>query len=155
MAAVLAGEYFELSVDEISNALSSYVPDNSRSQIIQKEGLTLILDAYNANPSSMKLAIENIGKMDVENKVLLLGHMAELGEMSVGEHQLIVDLIRSYSFDYVYLLGEEFAKTDAETSWLFQNQEHLKSVLEKQLPNKATILIKGSRSMKMERFLDG
>jgi UDP-N-acetylmuramoyl-tripeptide--D-alanyl-D-alanine ligase len=154
MAAVSVGLHFSVPMENIKSALTAYIPDNSRSQIIKKEGYTIILDAYNANPSSMKLAIENIAKMNVENKVLLLGQMAELGESSTAEHQAIVDLIRRYSFDYVYLLGTEFAKTNADTFWLYPDYEQLKTALAEQLPNTATVLIKGSRSMKMEQFLD-
>ena len=155
MAAVAVGECFSVPVEKITHALSSYTPDNSRSQIIKKGEHTIILDAYNANPSSMKLAIENIAKMNVENKVLLLGDMSELGNNSLREHQYIVDLIRSFSFDYVYLLGNEFAKTDANLAWLYQDYEQLKNALKEELPNNATVLIKGSRSMKMEWFLEG
>ena len=154
MAAVAVGLYFAVPIEDIKIALSSYIPSNNRSQLIKKCDKTIIIDAYNANPSSMKLAIENIVKLDVKNKVLLLGDMAELGENSLSEHQYIVDLIRTKSFDYVYLLGGEFAKTDANTSWIYQNYEQLKNTLKKEFPDKATVLIKGSRSMKMERFLE-
>ena len=153
MAAVAVGLHFKVPIENIKSAIETYVPENNRSQICKKNGKTVIIDAYNANPSSMKLAIENIAKINAENKILLLGDMAELGESSLVEHQYIVDLIRRYSFDYVYLLGTEFAQTDADTSWLYPDYEQLKNALEKQLPNQATILIKGSRSMKMERFL--
>ena len=152
MVAVAVGLYFHVSIEKVKLALTNYVPSNNRSQLIQKGNKIIIIDAYNANPSSMKLAIENIAKMNVENKILLLGNMSELGKESLTEHQRIVDLIRTFSFDYVYLFGDEFAKTNAETSWLYQNYEQLENVLKNELPNKAMILIKGSRSMKMERF---
>jgi len=154
MAAAAVGLYFHVPTEKIKSALTNYVPSNNRSQLIQKGNKTIIIDAYNANPSSMKLAVENMAKIHAENKILLLGSMAELGENSLAEHQYIVDLIRTYSFDYVYLLGDEFAKTDANTSWLFQNYEQLKTTLEKSLPDKAAILIKGSRAMRMERVLE-
>jgi len=154
MAAVAVGEYFSVPMENIKSALSSYTPDNSRSQIIEKEGYTIILDAYNANPSSMKLAIENIAKMNVKNKILLLGDMAELGESSLAEHQQIVDIIRTYSFGYVYLLGNEFSRTNAEKSWIYTNPQQLQETLKRSFPPQATVLIKGSRSTKMEQFLD-
>ena len=154
MAAVAVGSHFAVSKENIKLALEGYVPNNNRSQVIKNDDKTIIIDAYNANPSSMKLAIENMAGMNVENKILLLGDMAELGEESVKEHQQIVDIICTSSFDYVYLLGNEFAQTNAPASWLYQDYEHLKNVLEKSLPSKATILLKGSRSMGMERFLE-
>ena len=154
MAAVAAGAYFSVPMEKTAQALSSYLPDNSRSQIIQREGLTLILDAYNANPSSMKLAIENIAGMDAENKVLLLGQMAELGEMTTAEHQFIVDLIQSFSFAKVFLFGSAFLKTTATPSWVYTDSQQLKNDLTQSLPRGAVILVKGSRAMKMEQFLD-
>ena len=154
LAAAAVGECFKVPIDKIAHALSSYTPANNRSQIIKKGKRTLISDAYNANPSSMKLAIENIAGMNVENKVLLLGDMAELGEASAAEHQSIVDLICTFSFNSVYLFGDEFAKTNADISWIYTDYEQLKTALKNTLPDNATILIKGSRSVKMERFLE-
>ncbi|MCL2131052.1 MAG: UDP-N-acetylmuramoyl-tripeptide--D-alanyl-D-alanine ligase [Lentimicrobiaceae bacterium] len=154
MAAAAVGKYFSVPMDKIAHALSAYTPDNSRSQIVRKGSYTLILDAYNANPSSMKLAIENIAGMNAENKVLLLGGMAELGGASTAEHQSIVDLIRTFSFDYVYLFGDEFAKTNADISWIYTDSEQLQTALKSTLPDNVTVLIKGSRSMGMEQYAD-
>jgi UDP-N-acetylmuramoyl-tripeptide--D-alanyl-D-alanine ligase len=132
MAAAAVGLQCWVPARKIKSAIEAYIPENNRSQIIQRGERMIILDAYNANPSSMKMAIDNIANMDVENKVLLLGDMAELGASSTIEHQQIVSLIRNYSFDYVYLLGYEFAKTNAPAAWLYQNYEHLKATLEKE-----------------------
>ena len=154
MAAVAVGESFSVPMENIAHALSAYIPDNSRSQIIQKGEHTIILDAYNANPSSMKLAIENIAKMNAENKVLLLGNMAELGEMSVSEHQEIVDLIEKFTFAKVFLYGGEFLKTTVDKSLVYTDIQRLQADLKHGFPHKATILIKGSRATKMEQFLD-
>ena len=154
MAAVAVGLHFSVPIEKIKSSLSAYIPTNNRSQLIKKDGKTIIIDAYNANPSSMEQAICNLSRLQLPAKTLLLGDMMELGENSLNEHQQIVDLIRKLSFDYVYLLGNEFAKTDADASWLYHDYDQLKMALEKELPENATLLIKGSRSMKMERFLE-
>jgi len=151
MAAVAVGMYFSVPCQDIVSSIMGYIPKNNRSQLIKKGDRTIIIDAYNANPTSMEKAIRNLSNLELPSKTLLLGDMAELGESSISEHQYIVDLIRELSFERVYLLGKEFAKTNADTSWLYDDYEHLKTTL-KELPSNATILIKGSRSMKMERF---
>ena len=154
MAAIAVGLYFSVTVEDIKISLASYTPKNSRSQLVKKGNKTIIIDAYNANPSSMEQAICNLSKLELPAKTLLLGDMAELGKDSVFEHQQIVDLIRKFSFDYVYLFGSEFAKTNVDISWVYNDYEQLKTALKKELPDNAAILIKGSRSMKMERFLE-
>ncbi|MDR0605532.1 MAG: UDP-N-acetylmuramoyl-tripeptide--D-alanyl-D-alanine ligase [Bacteroidales bacterium] len=153
MGAITVGLYFSIPIDDIKFALEKYIPNN-RSQLIKKNNKFIIIDAYNANPSSMELAICNLAKIQTSPKSLLLGDMFELGESSVKEHQRIVDLIRKYSFDTVYLLGEAFAKTNADTSWVYTNAEQLSIALKKTLPENTTLLIKGSRAMKMELFLN-
>jgi UDP-N-acetylmuramoyl-tripeptide--D-alanyl-D-alanine ligase len=154
MVAIAAGLYFSVPIEDIKSALETYIPTNNRSQLIKKDKKTIIIDAYNANPSSMEAAICNFAKLQASPKALLLGDMFELGEKSVEEHQHIVDLIRKYSFDNVYLLGDEFAKTNVDKSWLHTNCEQLAAVLKNTLPHNVTLLIKGSRAMKMERFLN-
>jgi len=154
MAAISVGLHFGVPIEKIKSALEAYIPKNNRSQLVKKGDRIIIIDAYNANPSSMELAIRNLAKLQLPAKTLLLGDMAEMGENSVAEHQQIVDLIRFLSFDYVYLLGNEFAKTNADLSWIYTDAEQVKKSLEKTLPTHATILIKGSRSMKMEQFLE-
>ena len=154
MSAAAVGGHFAVPIKKIAHALTDYTPDNSRSQIIKKGKRTLILDAYNANPSSMKLAIENIANMKIENKILLLGQMAELGTMSAEEHQAITDLIQRFSFAKIFLYGEEFLKTNIDKSWVYTDAERMKEYLKHTLPERATILVKGSRSMKMEQFLE-
>ncbi|MDR1180978.1 MAG: UDP-N-acetylmuramoyl-tripeptide--D-alanyl-D-alanine ligase [Bacteroidales bacterium] len=154
MVAIAVGVYFSVPIEQIKTALETYIPTNNRSQLVKKENKTIIIDAYNANPSSMESAICNFAKIPASSKVLLLGDMFELGENSVAEHQYIVDLIRKYAFKNVYLLGDEFAKTNAETSWLYNDYEQLGVLLKKTLPSDAILLIKGSRAMKMEQFLN-
>src|SRR6185436_19484148 len=110
LAAVTVGKFFEVPEDKIRSAIENYTPSNSRSQLIEKDSNKIILDAYNANPSSMKLAIENFGRKNSENKILMLGAMAELGQQSLQEHQGIIDLIKKYSWKEVVLVGGDFLK---------------------------------------------
>ena len=153
LAAVTIGKFFNVPEEKIIAAITNYVPSNSRSQLIKKNSNTIILDAYNANPSSMKLAIENFAKLKGENKVLLLGGMAELGAESLQEHQLILDLIKQFKWNEVALVGGDFLKLDhsyhsfdnamAAKQWLLQKDFH-----------DTLLLVKGSRSMQMEKLIE-
>ena len=154
MVAVAVGLHFGVAIEDIKAALESYKPENNRSQIIQKESKTIIIDAYNANPSSMQAAIDNLLQISAEHKAVLLGDMFELGDDSIAEHQKVVDMLKNTTIEHVYLLGDTFAKTNADDSWKYTDYDDLANVLKQQLPENVTILIKGSRSMKMERFLD-
>ena len=120
LAAVCVGAHFGVPAHKIKAAIENYLPSNSRSQLLEKDSNKIILDAYNANPSSMKLAIENFAKLPAEKKVLMLGAMAELGDESLAEHQAIVDLIQTFKWDNVVLVGGDFAKIAKEKSsnWL-------------------------------------
>ena len=153
LLAVAAGKYFNVPDEKIKAALENYIPSNSRSQLIEKDGNKIILDAYNANPSSMKAAIENFEKMDGSSKVLILGAMMELGEESVQEHQALVDLIDNYSWANVVLVGGDFNKT--KHSYLhFENAEQASVWFKQQHFNNTNILVKGSRSTQMEKVLN-
>jgi UDP-N-acetylmuramoyl-tripeptide--D-alanyl-D-alanine ligase len=110
LAAVAVGKYFNVPADKIKSAIENYTPSNSRSQLIEKGSNKIILDAYNANPSSMKVAIENFAKIHAEKKVLLIGAMAELGDESLAEHALLVSLISKYQWSDVVLVGGDFSK---------------------------------------------
>jgi UDP-N-acetylmuramoyl-tripeptide--D-alanyl-D-alanine ligase len=153
MTALAIGFYFDVPVEQIQAALASYSPSNSRSQVITKGKRNIIIDAYNANPASMEVAIANLAKLRISSKAVLLGDMYELGEDSQQEHQYIVDLLRKHGFAPVYLMGTEFLKTDADASWLYTRYEDLEKSLQKTLPEEITILVKGSHAMRMERFL--
>ena len=122
----------------------------NRSQLVKTAKNTLILDAYNANPNSMKVAIENFAKYKSENKLVLLGDMFELGEYSHEEHQKVVGLLKENKLDHVILVGDEFFKLNEPAFKKFKTTNECKEYLSKNEVVGNTILIKGSRSMKME-----
>jgi len=153
LAAIAVGDYFGIDIDTIREAIESYSPSNSRSQLIQVNNNRIILDAYNANPASMKMAIENMASLDVPGKWLLLGAMKEMGAASDEEHQALVDLLNHYGFTNVVLVGDEFKTTDHSFQW-FPTAEAARDFLRRSLPSQATILIKGSRGSRMEQVLD-
>lgn len=153
LAAVSVGKYFKVKDENIISAIEKYSPSNSRSQLVIKKSNSFILDAYNANPSSMKLAIENFAKAKGENKVLALGAMAELGKESIQEHEQIIDLIKKYSWRNVLLVGGDFLKIDHPFQ-SFENSDQVKDWLkEKQFEN-THFLVKGSRSILMEKAIE-
>lgn len=152
LAAVAIGRHFKVSESRIRGALEGYTPSNSRSQLLERDGNKFILDAYNANPSSMRAAIENFNKINSAEKVLILGAMAELGDDSVKEHQDIVDLIRQFDWKKVVLVGGDFLKVDSPFLRFASASEAAEWFKAEQLQG-SYILIKGSRSMQMERVL--
>lgn len=154
LAAAAIGSYFNIPADKIKSALESYAPSNSRSQLIEKESNKIILDAYNANPSSMKAAIENFEKISAENKILILGAMAELGEESIYEHEQIIKLLEKFKWSEVVLVGGDFLKIKSNYK-TFDNSLNAKEWYKAQKFENAYLLVKGSRSMQMERVLEG
>lgn len=153
LAAVAIGNYFKVPADKIKQAIENYIPSNSRSQLLKKGTNTIIMDAYNANPSSMKLAIENFAKLHPENKVLMLGAMAELGNESLAEHKAIIELIKQYTWGKVILIGGDFLKIE-HPFISFSNAAEAKTWLQQQYFENTYLLIKGSRSSKMELVLE-
>jgi UDP-N-acetylmuramoyl-tripeptide--D-alanyl-D-alanine ligase len=153
LAAVAVGDYFDIDIDTIKKALEQYVPSNSRSQWLEKGSNKIILDAYNANPSSMKLAIENLAQLKADNKWLLLGAMKEMGAASESEHQALVDLLQQLELQQVILTGTEFEETKHNYLW-FATSEEAKNYLLQHPIQHATVLIKGSRGSRMEVVLD-
>lgn len=149
MTAVAVGLHFGVPMPAIKKAIEEYVPDNSRSQWVQKGSNKLILDAYNANPTSMKAAIENFAATDLKNKVLWIGAMKEMGEAMQAEHQALVDLISSYAWQQVILVGDEFKTTMHPYEWYADSKEAASEIMQK-MPVHSAILIKGSRGSKME-----
>lgn len=153
LAAVTVGKFFEVPEDKIISSIENYIPANSRSQLVKKDSNTIILDAYNANPSSMKLAIENFAKNNTENKILMLGAMAELGKESLQEHQQIIDLVEKYQWKEVALVGGDFLKL-SHPFLAFENSSKAKDWFTKQNFQNSSILVKGSRSMQMEKVIE-
>jgi len=152
-AAITIGTYFKVSDKDIKEALESYVPKNNRSQIIETKNNEIILDAYNANPSSMKVALENFESITTTTKVVILGDMFELGDDSLQEHQAIVDLTISLNFDSVYFVGENFNRIKTGKHQ-FKTYENLEDYIKKNPLENKSILIKGSRGMRLERILE-
>jgi UDP-N-acetylmuramoyl-tripeptide--D-alanyl-D-alanine ligase len=152
LVAVAVGKFFNVPDEKIKAALENYIPSNSRSQLVEKDSNKIILDAYNANPTSMKAAIENIAKMPGD-KVLMLGGMMEMGEESLKEHQALIDLVNMYEWKEVVLVGGDFNKVNNPYTTFANSMEAGKWLKEKQFSN-TTILVKGSRSMQMEKALE-
>lgn len=153
LAAVTVGKYFHIKDEEIQSAISTYTPTNSRSQMIQKGSNQIILDAYNANPSSMAAAIENFARMDAPGKVLMLGGMKELGNESINEHQKLIDLIAQYKWKAVVIVGGDFEHVTHKYTFL-PDTNAARNWLQAQDFKDTTILIKGSRGIAMEKVLD-
>ncbi|HRH61191.1 MAG TPA: UDP-N-acetylmuramoyl-tripeptide--D-alanyl-D-alanine ligase, partial [Chitinophagaceae bacterium] len=153
LCAVAVGKYFNVPDEKIKKAIEHYSPDNSRSQLLQMGSNKIILDAYNANPTSMKAAIENFAKLHAPNKVLVLGGMMELGQESIAEHQSIADIISNYEWKNVVLVGGDFNKVSHNFIY-FNNAAEAKQWLQQQNFSDAYILVKGSRSMQMEKVLE-
>ena len=156
-AAIFVGDYFNVSEENIQLALSEYVPTNHRSQILNKDGIEYFLDAYNANPTSMKLSIENFLSIDGENKILILGDMLELGEVSKEEHQVIVDYLSERDFVKAFIVGNEFNSVSLEDDRVthHSNLNELKELLSVQpIPKGSKVLLKGSRGIGLEKILE-
>lgn len=161
LCAATIGKYFGVPDQKIISAIEGYAPSNSRSQLMEVGTNQIILDAYNANPSSMKVAIENFAKLKADRKIVLLGGMMELGEDSIVEHQALVELLVALGFKEVVLVGGDFAYAHASKVQIqttpftyLNNAVEAHEWLKKLDPQHAYILVKGSRSMKMEQVLD-
>lgn len=148
LAAAAIGIYFGVSEDKVSEALCNYVPTNNRSQLEVTTSNKLIVDTYNANPTSMKAALENFRDMKVSPKMAILGDMRELGEMSHEEHQKVVDFLKDNNISNVWLVGEEFGKTECAYR-KFNNVDEVKAEIAAHEPQGFYILIKGSNGIKL------
>jgi len=152
LCAVAVGKYFNVPGEKIKTAIESYAPSNSRSQLVEQGSNKIILDAYNANPSSMKAAIENFAKIDASHKVLLLGGMMELGEESKQEHAGLIELINNYRWDKVVLVGGDFEHVRHPYIYFDTSAEAAVWLKEQGFEN-TYLLVKGSRSMQMEKVM--
>ena len=150
LAAITVGLHFGVSEQNASDAVANYKPQNNRSQLTETGRNRLVVDAYNANPTSMAAAIENFSMIKAENKMLILGDMRELGEVSEAEHRHIVEMLRQKGFDCVWLVGEEFAKAAAGSGFrLFPDVDAVIAALKAEPLSGKTILIKGSNSLRL------
>ena len=152
LGAVAISHYFGLTDSEIKAGLEKYIPKNNRSQLTVTDKNKLVVDAYNANPTSMKAAILNFAQMNVENKTLILGDMLELGEYSHQEHQNIVDLLNQNHLVNVLLVGNDFMNTQNSFK-KFEKVEDLIGFIENEPIVNHFVLIKGSRGIKLEKIL--
>lgn len=166
LAALCISSYFDVATEDAVAAIEAYVPSNNRSQMTKTENNTLIIDAYNANPTSMMASVENFDALNFQNKVLVLGDMRELGEDSLKEHCAIVEYLKQVAVERIFLVGEEFAKAVAALEdggcsvvgqmpvMLFEDSLQLREYLQKEPLIQKTVLIKGSRGIRLERIFE-
>ena len=151
LAAITVGYVNNVPFEQINHALENYIPTNNRSQLTETQTNHLIVDAYNANPTSMKAAIDNFRLMEVSPKMAILGMMGELGDVSQEEHQKIIDMLATAGFDKVWLVGEAYKNCQLSiiNCQLFNDVEEVKAAIAKEQPQHRYILIKGSNSTKL------
>jgi len=163
MAAIAVGKQFGVTLDEAVKAIEAYVPSNNRSQMTRTDRNTLIVDAYNANPTSMAAALENFSNVSAPVKIAMLGDMLELGEDSLAEHVAVIKSVASRGLSMTFFVGKEFAaasdallqegSTDLNAIHFFATSDQLAEHLAEMQLNGATILIKGSRGTRMEKVI--
>jgi UDP-N-acetylmuramoyl-tripeptide--D-alanyl-D-alanine ligase len=155
-AAITIGNHFGVSINDAKQAIESYVPENNRSQLLTKGTNEIILDAYNANPSSMRVALENFIQLDKNNKVVIIGDMYELGEESLSEHKAIVDYLMDNSSFECHFVGKDFfSNAIPKDNFHFHSTfDDFTTFLKLNALENKTLLIKGSRGMALERTLD-
>ncbi|AWH74322.1 UDP-N-acetylmuramoyl-tripeptide--D-alanyl-D-alanine ligase [Dokdonia sp. Dokd-P16] len=152
--AIAMGTYFDLSIDQVKSGIEKYIPANNRSQIIKKDSYSIILDAYNANPTSMAAALENL-KTTTTTTIAFIGNMFEVGVTSKAEHQAMLDLAHHLRIDQVYAIGPDFGTLAPHVNQeVYEDYNAFAKAYSNKIPTGATVLIKGSRGMKMERILN-
>ena len=155
MAAIAVGAQFGVSLEDAVRAIEAYVPSNNRSQMTRTEHNTLIVDAYNANPTSMAAALDNFSNVSADCRISMLGDMLELGEDSAAEHKAVIESALSRGFCKVFFVGKEFASVSvaSDNAMFFQTSDELADYLKANPVHGATILIKGSRGTRMEKVI--
>jgi UDP-N-acetylmuramoyl-tripeptide--D-alanyl-D-alanine ligase len=155
LAALTIGLHFGVELEQIKKAIEEYTPSNNRSQILKTNNNTLILDCYNANPSSCTSSIESFANMEANHKMVFMGAMKELGDVSIQEHKRVFELLQSKGFERIVLIGEEYKSVleEGKVEWYANSEEFKENLIENKI-EEATILIKGSRSTKMEVLKD-
>lgn len=154
-AAVAIGSYFDIPIALAKQSIEAYIPENNRSQVVARNGAKIIMDAYNANPSSMEAALDNFIDRTEPYKIVILGDMFELGAASAKEHQIVSDRLNQADINHIILVGEHFYRTKTnQTIKKFKDFEALKSEIPGLFQKEALVLIKGSRAMALERILD-
>ena len=150
------GVYFKLSKAAIKKGIEDYIPTNNRSQIIEKQGHTIILDAYNANPTSMEAALRNLSIQEAENKIAILGDMYEVGPTTDKEHTHIAALAATLGIDEIHVVGQHFFDNAILENNIrsYASFEAFRESFKASIKKESTILIKGPRGMAMERVLD-
>jgi UDP-N-acetylmuramoyl-tripeptide--D-alanyl-D-alanine ligase len=154
LAACVIGDYFKISIENIIRGLGNYIPSNNRSQLVNTQKNTLILDAYNANPTSMAAALESFKKLDGINKFFVLGDMLELGIESLVEHQRIIFLVQKLGLRKGIFVGEIFHSLSSENILTFSNADEARDFLSRQAFENYMFLIKGSRGICLETVID-
>jgi UDP-N-acetylmuramoyl-tripeptide--D-alanyl-D-alanine ligase len=155
-AAITIGKHYKVTNTDIKAAIEAYIPENNRSQMMLKGTNEIILDAYNANPSSMHEAIKNFLQLDKPNKILILGDMFELGNESLSEHKMLIDSLLNENKTNCYFVGKDFYhhKTDKQNFNFFESFDDLMFFIKQNTPKDKMLLIKGSRGMALERVLE-
>ena len=149
LAAITVGLHFGVTAEQVCHAIESYEPTNNRSELVKTDSNTLIVDAYNANPTSMAAALDSFAQIDTpQPKMAILGDMRELGEVSDAEHQKIVDDLKAKGLNDVWLVGEEFGKTQCDFH-KYDNVEEVEQAIADNKPSGKCILIKGSNGIKL------
>ncbi len=154
MAAICIGNYFGLSAEQINRGIENYIPTNNRSQLVKSGSNIILMDAYNANPSSVEAALENFERIKGENKIIILGEMLELGETSAQEHEQILKLVEKLTLSHCYFVGSNFLalRENFPQHSYFNNVNELVEFLKNNAIKNSTILIKGSRGNKLEKL---
>ena len=155
-AAITIGQYFKINDEAIKDAIENYIPDNNRSQLLQKNGNEIILDAYNANPSSISAAITNFIQLNKANKIAILGDMFELGTESLLEHKKIVEILINESEITTYFIGKDFYANKISSNHIafFEDFNSFSKFIQENKPINSLLLIKGSRGMALEKTLE-